>query len=296
MSAVTSVVRTTGVVRLKNHRVNHRAATRRVSSEIVVVTPERALALLEHNTINRPLSQPHVARIAQQILDGKWKFNGDTIKIAATGDIVDGQHRLWAIAEAKTPVETVVVYGVERDAFATIDTLSKPRTGGDILALNGLDHNRRQTAAALAWLIRWGRKGAMVPWGIKGRVENSEIEAAYSQHPAMAAAVDRVSRGVRGLCSVGLVGFLYYIIADRNTEIAERMIETLESPAGVPTNDPFFRLRAHMTASLGRQHNPVLIVALAIKAANTAKAGKRTEHLSWKSQGRSPEPFPKLDV
>src|SRR5215471_7565954 len=96
--------------------------------DTIILSPERAAELLEHNSYNRPLSQPHVERIARQIRDGKWKFNGDTIKISTNGDVLDGQHRLWAVLEAKKAIETVIVYGIERDAFATIDTIRKHRS------------------------------------------------------------------------------------------------------------------------------------------------------------------------
>src|SRR5882724_1512617 len=103
----------------------------------VLLTPEEAVRMLEYNHLNRPLNDQHVKRIAAQIIDGKWEFNGDTIKFSEDGDILDGQHRLWAVVEAKMAVETVIVRGIQKKAFATIDTLRKPRGGADILALNG---------------------------------------------------------------------------------------------------------------------------------------------------------------
>src|SRR4051794_37109554 len=94
----------------------------------VLVTPEMAMRLLDANKLNRPLTSGHAERIAQQIIQGKWRFNGDTIKISEDGDVLDGQHRLFAIIEAKIAVETIIVYGIKRDAFATIDTIRKTRS------------------------------------------------------------------------------------------------------------------------------------------------------------------------
>src|SRR5216683_3522813 len=119
--------------------------------QIVTITPEMAMNLLEHNTLNRPLNDQHVQRISRQIIDGKWRFNGDTIKIADTNDVLDGQHRLWAVIEAKKPIETIIVYGIARDAFATIDTLRKPRSFADVVALNGTARHRNYVASALTW-------------------------------------------------------------------------------------------------------------------------------------------------
>ena len=166
------------------------------------LTPEVATALLEHNQLNRPLRDHHVKRLAAQIVAGKWKFNGDTIKVAETGDVLDGQHRLWAVIEAKRPVETIVVYGIARDAFATIDTLRAVRTGADVLALNGASRYRHIISAALAWLIRWQRGSIDRFRDPANRVENSDIEAAFTAHPSMAVAVERVDEAPRDRQSV----------------------------------------------------------------------------------------------
>lgn len=259
--------------------------------EIIILGPEKAMELLENNKINRPISQPHVNRIADQIRAKKWRFNGNSIKISEDGEIVDGQHRLWAVIEAKRPVETMIFYGVQRDAFATLDTLQKLRNGADMLSLNGVTDYRREAAAALAWLIRWQRDTLQ---GAKSRTENSEIEEAYANHPGILQAVERASKAVKGMASPSLFGFLFYIMANRDAEIAERMLDTLEDPAGVSINDPFFRLRQYLTSERFKRRRPVVTMALAIKCANAAKAGKQMDRPNWRNQGEKPEPFPKL--
>ena len=93
----------------------------RESPRVILLTPEEATRLLEHNTLNRPLNDTHVKRIATQIIEGKWRFIGDTIKISDDDAVLDGQHRLWAVVESKISVETILVKGIKREAFATID-------------------------------------------------------------------------------------------------------------------------------------------------------------------------------
>lgn len=262
--------------------------------EIITLTPELATQLLELNHLNRPLSDIHVARIARQIKDGKWEFNGDTIKIADTGDILDGQHRLWAIMEAKKPVETIIVYNIKRSAFATIDTLRRNRSGADVLALNGAHRYRVQMAAALAWLLRWQR-GILEDWKAPhNRIENSDIEKAFSHHPAIVNAVERAMR-LRSFANSSVVAFVYYILTNKSVELAERMMSTLEEPAGVGIDDPFFRLRAYFT-TYTRRKEPLVTIALAFKAANTASRGEKIQALTWRNQGKSPEAFPALDI
>ena len=42
--------------------------------QIVTITPQQAMEMLEHNMCNRPLNDQHVHRLARQIVTGKWKF------------------------------------------------------------------------------------------------------------------------------------------------------------------------------------------------------------------------------
>lgn len=263
--------------------------------KVVTITPEMAVSLLEHNNGNRPLNEMHVKRIATQIEDGKWKYNGETIKISDTGEVLDGQHRLWATIEAKTPIQSVIVYGIKRDAFSTIDTIRKTRTGSDVIALSGTTRYRNVIASALTWLLRYQR-GVLTEYRApENKIENSDIEAAFDAHPEIIRAVEK-AMAVRRLCNVSIMAFFYYVLANRDQQLAERMMETLENPAKVPLSDPFFRLRNYFTADHHRTKDPIMTIALAIKAANAAHEDKKLQALRWCGHGRNAEDFPKLEV
>lgn len=262
--------------------------------KVVTLTVEDATEMLECNKSNRPLNEQHVRRIARQITSGKWRFNGDTIKISSSNDILDGQHRLWAVIEAKMSIETIVVRGIEPDAFATIDTMRKPRSGSDLLALMGATGPRSTISVGLQWLVRYQRKVLENYKAPVNRLENSDIEEAYRNNPGMARAAERTSK-LRAVTNPGILAFFYYILSNRNPDLAERMIHTLENPSGVGINDPFFRLRSYFMGAMVRR-DPVVAIALMIKAANAAHEGKEIKMLSWRNQGSTPEPFPTLNV
>lgn len=254
-----------------------------------------ATTLLEHNKLNRPLRQRHVERIAAQIIGGHWKFNGDTIKLASSGDVLDGQHRLWAVIEAKLPIETIVVRDIEADAFSTIDTLRAPRSGADVLALAGLSRYRGIASMALTWLIRYQRGTIERFRDPENRVENADIEVAFAENPQIIRAVERCAK-FRGIVNTSTLSFVYYITVNRDEVLAEQMLDTLRNPAGVPIDDPFFRLRVHLTSRTSALKDPLVTIAVAIKAINAAARGQTMRALSWRSQGDNPEPFPKLDI
>lgn len=261
----------------------------------MIVTPEMATELLEANQMNRPLTDSHVKRIARQIMAGHWKFNGDTIKISEDGDVLDGQHRLWAIIEAKMPVETVLIYGIHRDAFATIDTIRKPRSLGDTVALSGQLRYRSKIGAALAWLLRWQRHVLEDYKAAHNRIENADIERALEAHPGIIPAVEKASK-LRAVANPALLAFLYYVTVNRNPDVAERFFETLTDPAGVSINDPFYKLRSYFTTDHHKAKEPLMTIALAFKAMNAAAVNHRVHSLNWRQQGENPEAFPRLEV
>lgn len=265
------------------------------SGSKILVTPELATRLLQANQLNRPLAEGHAERIAGQIREGKWRFNGDTIKIATGGDILDGQHRLWAIIESDTPVESMIVTDIARDAFSTIDTIRKPRSLGDTVALTGNVRYRNTIGGALAWLTRW-QAGCLENYKApKHRVENSDIESALAENPGIIRAAER-AHAIRNIANTSVMAFLYYIVVNRNEPLAERMMATLLDPAGVSVNDPFFKLRSYFVSDHHKRKDPVVTIAVAIKAINAVNAGQKINVLNWRQQGKSPEVFPKLNI
>jgi hypothetical protein len=267
----------------------------RPNPEITLLTPDMAAELLNCNMLNRPLNDQHVQRIARQIIDKKWKFNGDTIKISTESDILDGQHRLWAVMEAKIAIETVIVRGIERDAFATIDTLRKPRSGADVIALSGTMRNRQVIAPALGWLVRWQRGVLENYRAPQHRVENSDIESAFAAHPAMAAAAETGIK-LRKVGNPAIIAFAYYVMSNQNAQIAEDFIKILRDPAGVGLTHPFFMLRAYFLGDKLTHKDPVVSIALVFKAANAVKENKEIQLLHWRNQGTRAEDFPTLKI
>ena len=266
----------------------------RYSTERLLVTPEIATRLLEHNHNNRPISDQHVDRIAEQIKSGRWRFNGDTIKISANEDVLDGQHRLWAIIRSNTAAETIIVRGLDNEAFSTIDTIRRQRTGADVLSRKGIKVSRQVAASALTWLLRWNR-GCLTDYRRpENRIENSDIEAEWPRHPGLIRAIEHTQK-LRRLCNISVLAMMYYIISTRDPYLAERMVTTLANPSGTGIDDPFFRLRVYFTTDRITTIDPVMTIALIIKAANAAKAGRDIKTLRWLNQGQTPEKFPKME-
>lgn len=127
--------------------------------EFRTITPEQAADMLaKHNTFNRKLDASHAAFLAKEMERGTFRpDNGDSIRIDAEGNIIDGQHRLAAIVKTGKPVTMLVANDIDRDTFATID-MGKRRTVHDIVCIDLLSAGivaPRGTAASARLLLEY---------------------------------------------------------------------------------------------------------------------------------------------
>lgn len=128
-----------------------------IETQVITITPELALDwLTTRNIHNRKLRERHVRDLALQMKTGTFVFNGDPIRFAANGDLLDGQHRLQACVEAEVPFQALVIYGLENEVQDTMD-IGQNRHVGDVLELANIKNSHKiGTLAALA--MKYERK------------------------------------------------------------------------------------------------------------------------------------------
>src|SRR5690242_8106902 len=108
----------------------------------VKITPKLATEILDKHeklvqsrgleTLNRTINDSLVQKYATDMRNGKWELNGETIKIAETGRVLDGQHRLWAASNHEVSFESLIVSGLDEESFYTID-IGRSRKPSDFL-------------------------------------------------------------------------------------------------------------------------------------------------------------------
>jgi hypothetical protein len=122
------------------------------------VHPNAAAEILQ--TRNKSNRKPATAKLAQtcdDIRQGRFLINGESIIFSNTGVLLDGQHRLMGCVETGIPIISLVAFGIDEEARKTIDT-GKGRTVGDIATLGGIaDGNNVTTIARL--MIAYQRGG-----------------------------------------------------------------------------------------------------------------------------------------
>ena len=157
--------------------------------QVVTVTPEMARQWLGRNAGNRPLKRGHVARLSASICGGKWKLTGDPIRFSATGKLIDGQHRLQAIADAGLPVQCVVMQGLNDDIFDVIDSGS-PRSKADAVFIQyQLPVAKAGLLSSTASIACQFISGAS---SFKGKVGSDELLRFIDSNPDIVDAVNHV--------------------------------------------------------------------------------------------------------
>src|SRR5262249_22306825 len=101
--------------------VSDQAPPSDISAQMVAVSPAMDVELLAPRLPNRRLSQAKVRSFLEAMRAGEWLPNGQSIILDAEGRLMDGQHRVAAIAQAGQTVPVLVAIGVSRDAMPTID-------------------------------------------------------------------------------------------------------------------------------------------------------------------------------
>lgn len=113
---------------------------------LTLITPEIATELLERNTNNRRPKPRAIQKYARDMRAGNWDPDASDVKVARTGELIDGQNRLLACQEAGVPFPTLLRTGVSTKAKAHVD-LGVSRTLADSLAMEGVSHNTAVAAA-----------------------------------------------------------------------------------------------------------------------------------------------------
>lgn len=239
------------------------------------ITPNKAKALLVHNTSNRRLNERLVNEYARLMGENLWELNGETIKVAEDGTLIDGQHRLEACVKAGVPFETYVVYSLDKTTFDTVD-VGRKRTHGDMLSVNGVP-NASATAAACRWIHAYKTT--------KGHPNNQKLSAhetveIYESDPEGIARAVNIGISIREFAPSGPASMLAYFAAKKAATQVDYFFEALKSGAGLHNGDPILTLRNKITKHKLLGKNRILDLEMAAMLINTWNAYRAGNKLS----------------
>lgn len=267
----------------------------------VDLTPAEAQKLLPRNTRNRPISRVHVERLKHEMINGRWQFNGEAIKWSSEGTLLDGQHRLTALAEIQSEISVpfFMIYGL---SITAQDTMDQPRirSAGDQLAIDGLAENSdsKTLAGAIRLHIQW-KTGRLFGDQTRLKISTPEVIQWAKDNPDSLALMHEIMANdpyrkieVRG--SLSLCTIFHFSSIDR--EDAREFAILLAKGAGLFEGNPIHTLRErlHRIRTTGLKMSDRDYIAFFVQAWNAFRENRtmlkyqRPRGGSW-----SRENFPK---
>lgn len=118
------------------------------SNRVETITPRIAANLMKNAAENRSIRPDIVDQYAADMKAGRWRLNGETIKLNRSGGVIDGQHRLLACIKSGYSFKTYVARGlVEDEVIHSID-VGISRTPSDFLRFHGFTDSKSLAATA----------------------------------------------------------------------------------------------------------------------------------------------------
>lgn len=268
-----------------------------ITTTITTITPDMAEELLALNTKNRNVKQNNVKKLAHTLQMGHWELNGEAIKVAADGTILDGQHRLLACVKAGIPFDTLLIEGLPVSAQDTMDKGSR-RSMADTFMLHGYAQPAK-VATLIRAVIAAEKVGLRDAFAYNNGVAVTEREALEraerEPHLVEIAKITGSRFGSLGLTGK-IAGLLFYTFESIDAEDTQFFFNALLDPSELATNHPIYQLRVSLLKIVGNRNrstaNTVLIAALCIKAWNAYRNGETRKLLKFAVGGANPEQFP----
>lgn len=121
--------------------------------QILDVTPDMAREWLENNEVNRNIRRKLVDAYRRDMEAGRWAFTAEPVQISRSGRLLNGQHRLSALSEAKgiDSLRMVVATGLADQAQQLMDQGTSRNTRDALI----MEHGHVKNVALVASLCRW---------------------------------------------------------------------------------------------------------------------------------------------
>jgi hypothetical protein len=260
---------------------------------VMSISSVQAAQMLElHKGPNRRTSDNQVLKFQADMENGRWHFEGAPIKLSKTGKLLDGKHRLTALANTVPEMEIsfVVITGLDDDAQMYMD-IGQIRTVGQQLGLRGISNGVLYGAVAKLYL-EWTR-GRLFRASNRGSTSKSEqTEWVISHQDILTRLSETGFQQVDAPPSV--VGAFTLAILQISPARATKFISRLVSGASLAEGDPILALdrRLRNIRRSGVRVSQREYLAYFIKAWNAWVMGDRLQKLQLSSL--TEDNFPEL--
>jgi len=260
-----------------------------MKTEVRDITPAIATEMLKRNQRNRNVSESHVKFLSNEMKNGNWMFDGQPIRFAEGGRLLDGQHRLSAIIDSSTTQELLIITGINPDTFKVMDT-GKNRNASDVFSIEGIDYaNAVSATTRIIYNISKGKAEAG-----SGKMSNSTILAFYYQNPRILEFVkdsQKIYIEFGRVLSHSYISAFKYLMAEKNIEASEEFWNKTCTGLGLEEGSAILALRKKLISDkIAKTSLPTgERNALIIKAWNHYRKGTDVKYLKWNKEN---EKFP----
>ena len=237
-------------------------------------TPEICAELLKNQVCNRPIRLKRVNTIADDLVNGRWRDNGETIKLDEQGRVIDGQHRLAAIVKSGVSVELFVVEGLCSNVQPTING-SMPNKFSDLLSFEKFNNGR--SLAATTRLL-WAWISGVFPeraCSVYTPPSNDLLLEVLLSHEKLADAVSLMGSLAKSgnckVCPISTAAFLFYIAGANERDKPIKFFQKLYIGDDVILKSGVWHFRTQMLNDIGSRTpvSPLMRTAKLVKAWNS---------------------------
>lgn len=266
------------------------SSIRPLTVKVELVTPHRAREILERNDRNRAIASAVVEKYLRDMKSGSWALNGQTIKIGASGRLLDGQHRCAAAVKANVAFPAIIVEGLDDDVFDTFD-MGQRRSISTLLR-DRKESNTANLAAALrqVWLVE---NDLVTLRNVAPTV--SELMDTLDRNPDLRESVKLITKIRDVTSSMALALHMFFHRADAAK--ADFFMERLGDGVMLDATSPILKLRETLLADKANQKRRLSEpekAAMMIKAWNFFANDQPVRNLKWQNSGDRREPFPRI--
>ena len=254
------------------------------SLSIETITPKAAAQLLDGSTNTRNVREAWVNVIARSIKEDRWDFNGETIKIDPEGNVIDGQHRLWACIQSDRSIKTAVARNVESDVYVDI---GHSRTATQLLQAQG--HTSPSAVSSVARSVWFHNSEFGITALNNGRVapDRFMIVEATKTDQQIARSANKALKA-RAFMPTSVLGYVHYIAVQAmggNTAYPDMFVDQIALGTGAPGSGPTLLRDRMVRQKITRARMPRLdMVALTTRAWNQFLSGKTARNLLIKGK------------
>lgn len=258
----------------------------------VVVSPRIAQKWLETTVRNRGISDLNVIKYRNDMVTGRWKYDASPIRFDNRGHLIDGQHRLTALAslgEEKTDwrFPFLVVTGLQPDSQLVMDQ-GRRRTAGGHLSMTGISFSNN-IAAGIRFHIQIDRGFIFRDNKYLSLVTNSDIQDWYEKNTELVSDIQQHFTILRHRILVPSVAVAAFIrLSQIDQEETVTFFERFTSLADLPVGHPIILLRRRLENTRGKQtrmNSRKDQYALLIHTWNLVRQGRIPKRLDLKRDG-----------